>query len=627
VPGARPADVEHVLREAAQHRLEAREGGRVGAHHDVEPALLGLDRRARERRVDEDGAGALGRRAHPRRGRRLARRAVDDHEAGALRGEQAVLAGDDRLDLRRARHAEEDDLRVLGERPRGGRLGGAGGEQVGHPLAVAVHREGERVALREQVLRHAVPHEAGRAHESDRCHACLRRRRRAPHRRPPGGTGGVPESRHDAGMRAPAPPLVLRQARVLDAATGALGAPSTLLLEAGRIARVAPAAADVPLPPGAAAIDCGGRTVLPGLIDLHVHVTATRMDLANQQRMPNAFVLLRALPILSGMLDRGFTTVRDAAGADRALADAIEQGLCEGPRLFVAGHALSQTGGHGDMRSPTDFLDAPEPCACSFRIGQLSRVVDGVDAVRKAVREELQMGAHQIKVMASGGVASPADPIDALGYSRDELRAIVEEARARHTYVMAHAYTPEAIVRAVECGIRTIEHGNLVDARAADAMAAHGAFAVPTLVTYRALVEQGPALGLPPESQAKAAGVFERGLASLATLRAAGVPIGFGTDLLGATHGRQSEEFAIRGAVLPPLEVLRSATVVAAEVLGRTGELGVVAEGARADLLVVDGDPSRSADVLARPAETLRLVVQAGAVVRRNGLDGAGAAG
>jgi imidazolonepropionase-like amidohydrolase len=384
--------------------------------------------------------------------------------------------------------------------------------------------------------------------------------------------------------------------------------------------RIVPVAARTASLPGTETIDCAGRTALPGLIDLHVHVTATRMDLANQQRMPNAFVLLRSLPILSGMLDRGFTTVRDAAGADRALADAIEQGpggraapLCRRPR------ALPDRRSRRHARADR-LHGVAEPAPVRSRIGQLSRVVDGVDAVRKAVREELQMGAHQIKVMASGGVASPADPIDALGYSRDELRAIVEEAEARHTYVMAHAYTPEAIVRAVECGIRTIEHGNLIDARAAEAMAAHGAFAVPTLVTYRALIEQGPELGLPPESQAKAAGVFERGLASLEILARAGVKIGFGTDLLGATHPRQSEEFLLRGRVQRPLEILRSATTVAAEVLGRTGELGIVAEGATADLLVVDGDPSRSADVLARPAETLRLVMKAGAIVRRSGL-------
>ena len=321
------------------------------------------------------------------------------------------------------------------------------------------------------------------------------------------------------------------------------------------------------------------------------------------------------------MLKRGFTSVRDAGGAEPALADAIERGLAPGPRLFVSGRSLSQTGGHGDFRPRSDYLEgAGEACACAFRIGSLARVVDGVDAVRKAVREELQMGANQIKIMASGGVASPTDPIDALGYSEDEIRAIVAEARARHTYVMAHAYTSEAIVRAVRCGVRTIEHGNLIDDAAAAVMAEHGAYAVPTLVTYRALIEQGPALGLPPESVAKAQGVFEQGLNALAILQKAGVKIGFGTDLLGDTHDRQSEEFAIRGQVQTRQQVLASATTVAAEVLGRSGTLGVVAEGAMADLLVVDGNPLETLQVLADPKRHLRLVVKGGAIVHRDGL-------
>ena len=236
------------------------------------------------------------------------------------------------------------------------------------------------------------------------------------------------------------------------------------------------------------------------------------------------------------------------------------------------------------------------------------------------MREELQMGANQIKIMASGGVASPTDPIDALGYSEDEIRAVVAEARARHTYVMAHAYTPEAIVRAVRCGVRTIEHGNLIDTAAAEVMAEFGAYAVPTLVTYRALVEQGPALGLPMPSLAKAQGVFQRGLEALAILHKAGVKIGFGTDLLGDTHDRQSEEFAIRGQVQTPQQVLTSATTVAAEVLGHAGSLGVVAEGALADMLVVDGNPLESLQVLAQPQVHLRLVVKEGTIVHRNGL-------
>ena len=414
--------------------------------------------------------------------------------------------------------------------------------------------------------------------------------------------------------------LILRNAAVLDVDRGTRQGGLDVHVNGGRIHRIV-ATSPSPLQTDGQVIDLAGRTLMPGLIDLHVHVTAIRMDLGQQARMPNVFVLLRTLPVLQGMLKRGFTSVRDAGGAEPALADAIERGLAPGPRLFVSGRSLSQTGGHGDFRPRSDYLEgAGEACACAFRIGSLARVVDGVDAVRKAVREELQMGANQIKIMASGGVASPTDPIDALGYSEDEIRAIVAEARARHTYVMAHAYTSEAIVRAVRCGVRTIEHGNLIDDAAAAVMAEHGAHAVPTLVTYRALIEQGPALGLPPESVAKAQGVFEQGLNALAILQKAGVKIGFGTDLLGDTHDRQSEEFAIRGQVQTPQQVLASATTVAAEVLGRSGTLGVVAEGAMADLLVVDGNPLETLQVLADPKRHLRLVVKGGAIVHRDGL-------
>jgi imidazolonepropionase-like amidohydrolase len=417
-----------------------------------------------------------------------------------------------------------------------------------------------------------------------------------------------------------APDLLLQHARVLDVDRATLSSPCEVWVADGRIRAIGAPGQVLPAPADVPRLDLAGRTLMPGLIDLHVHVTAVRMDLGAQVRMPNVFVMLKALPILQGMLERGFTSVRDAGGAEPALADAIDDGLTTGPRLFVSGRALSQTGGHGDFRPRSDHLPLLDACACGFRIGSIARVVDGVDAVRKAVREELQMGASQIKIMASGGVASPADPIDALGYSEDEIRAIVAEAAARHTYVMAHAYTPEAIIRAVRCGVRTIEHGNLVDAEAARVMAEHGAIAVPTLVTYRALVEQGPALGLPPASLAKAGGVFDRGIESLRILREAGVKIGFGTDLLGDAHARQNEEFSIRAQVLSPQQVLAGATTIAAEVVQKAGELGVVAEGAIADLLVLDGNPLEDIGVMARPHETLRVVIKAGAIAHCNGV-------
>ena len=358
-------------------------------------------------------------------------------------------------------------------------------------------------------------------------------------------------------------------------------------------------------------IDLRGKTLMPGLIDLHVHAVAVELDLSQQARMANVLVTLRSTMLLRGMLKRGFTTVRDAGGAGYALKQAIDTGLTDGPRLFVSGRALSQTGGHGDGRARSDYLADP-PCSCCVRVGAIARVVDGVDAVRKAVREELQMGADQIKIMASGGVASPTDPIGAYGYSEDEIRAIVAEAKARHTYVLAHAYTAEAIERAVRCGVRTIEHGNLIDPPTARLMAEQGAYVVPTLVTYEALANEGAKYGLPAASVAKIADVRDAGLRSLAIYREAGVKIGFGTDLLGPSQRLQSDEFRIRAELLGPQAVIASATVVGAEVLGMEGKLGRIAPEAFADLLVVDGNPLRDVTCLLGQGEHIPLVMKAG---------------
>ena len=360
--------------------------------------------------------------------------------------------------------------------------------------------------------------------------------------------------------------------------------------------------------------DLKGKTLMPGLIDLHVHAVAVELNLAQQMHMPNVLVTLRSTLLLRGMLRRGFTTVRDAGGAGYALKQAIDTGLTDGPRLFVSGRALSQTGGHGDMRARSDYLVNDPPCPCCVRVGALARVADGVDGVRKAAREELQMGADQIKIMASGGVASPTDPVGALGYSEDEIRAIVAEARARQTYVLAHAYTAEAIARAVRCGVRTIEHGNLVDLPTARLMTEEGAYAVPTLVTYEALANEGAQYGLPPESVAKIADVRDAGLRSLAIYRQAGVKMGFGTDLLGPSQRLQSEEFRIRAEILGPREVIASATVIGAEVLGMEGKLGRIVPGAWADLLVVEGDPLRDVACLLGQGERIPLVMKAGKI-------------
>ena len=242
----------------------------------------------------------------------------------------------------------------------------------------------------------------------------------------------------------------------------------------------------------------------------------------------------------------------------------------------------------------------------------MSRIADGVAECRRAARDELRIGATQIKIVASGGVASPYDPIWNLQYSEEEVRAIVEEARAWHTYVMAHAYSPEAIRRSIDFGVRSIEHANLIDRATAEHVAGADAFVVPTLVTYDALHRFGTELGFPEISMGKLGEVREAGLGSLEILQRAGVKIGFGTDLLGPMHQHQSHEFVIRAEAMSAFEIIRSATIVNAELLNRAGELGVIAPGARADLIAVDGDPLADISLLDGQGEHLSHIMKDG---------------
>jgi imidazolonepropionase-like amidohydrolase len=407
------------------------------------------------------------------------------------------------------------------------------------------------------------------------------------------------------------PRLILRNGQLLDLAKGEQVGGMEVVIEAERIVAVRPQGSVAE--PGAQVLDLAGRTLMPGLIDCHVHVLASNANLGMNALQPNAIIMYRALPILEAMLNRGFTTVRDAGGADWALARSIALGLVPGPRIFASGKALSQTGGHGDMRARGDLL-LSEPCSCCFRAGAIARVVDGVDNVRLAVREELQQGANQIKIMASGGVSSPTDPIANTQYSEAEIRAIVDEAEAANTYVMAHAYTARAIRRAIECGVRTIEHGNLVDADTAKLMAEKGAFAVPTQVTYEMLAKHGAAAGLPAESVAKIEDVRLAGRNALKLFAEAGVEMGYGSDLLGDMHQYQAFELQIRAEVLGNLAALRSATTVAAKILQREGELGCIATGAIADLLVVDGNPLEDIECLVGQGEKLAVIIQGGSI-------------
>jgi imidazolonepropionase-like amidohydrolase len=312
---------------------------------------------------------------------------------------------------------------------------------------------------------------------------------------------------------------------------------------------------------------------------------------------------------MRAMLERGFTTVRDTGGGDWGIREGVAQGHLPGPRLFVAGRAIGQTSGHSDARRRT--AAGPECHTCNAMLFTLA-IADGVDEVRRAVREQLRQGVDHIKVMASGGVASPYDPLDALQYTRDEIRAAVEEAGTFKRYVCAHAYPADAVARAVDCGVRVIEHGNLIDAPTARLMAERGAFLVPTLVAYDAIDRHGARFGMGAESLEKNKLVLEAGLRSLELARAAGVRMAYGSDLLGQLQPDQCREFLLRAEALSPREILHSATVVGAELLGRAGELGVIAPGALADLLVVDGDPLRDLKLFQDQGAHLAVIMQGG---------------
>ena len=403
---------------------------------------------------------------------------------------------------------------------------------------------------------------------------------------------------------------LITHCRPFDSDSGRIGPLSTLVVEGERIVELVDEPRDTA--PGDRVVDAGGRVATPGLIDAHVHVMAVSHDLWRLAAQPPSLITAQSAAVLAGMLDRGFTTVRDAAGADFGLQEAVRRGLFAGPRLYIAAQPLTQTGGHADIR-PQGTKELV--CTCAG-LGIVGAIADGDAEVRRAVREQIRNGANQIKIMAGGGVASPTDPIDGTQYSLAELAAICEEAEAANTYVMAHAYSPRSISRAVRSGVRSIEHGNLLDEDSARAMKEEGAFLVPTLVTYAALGDEGARLGWSESMLAKLERVRHRGVEAIALARAEGVPVVFGTDLLGHMHGRQNEEFALRLPVQSPAEILQGATAVAARLLHAEGQVGTLAAGALADVLVVEGDPTQSVAMWADPAAGIRLLMQGGRVVR-----------
>lgn len=400
--------------------------------------------------------------------------------------------------------------------------------------------------------------------------------------------------------------IILKGARLLDPRQDRLGPQTDILIDGERVAEVG---AHIGSAPDAQIVDVNGLTVMPGLIDAHVHIFMNEANIAALSNVPQTYATAKSTFMLREMLHRGWTTVRDVAGGDFGMREAVEAGYIEAPRLFIGGKAISQTGGHGDFRRRTE-----DECACCGALPLFSTLADGVPEVIKATREQLRLGADHIKIMLSGGVASPHDPLDSIQYRVDEIAACVEEAERWGSYVCAHAYSDEAIRRGILNGIRTIEHGNFVGAQTADMMAERGAFVVPTLIVHEANTRLGAASGKSPAAMQKNERVRQGGLQALEVYRRAGVQIGFGTDLSMHTQYFQNEGLVFHAQVLSNADVLRSATIVNARILRQEGRLGELVPGASADLLVVRGDPYQDLRVLA-DSQAMLAVMKAGKFV------------
>lgn len=364
-------------------------------------------------------------------------------------------------------------------------------------------------------------------------------------------------------------------------------------------------------------IDAGGRTLIPGLIDAHIHAYANDVNVNVISNSPPTLYAHHARIVLGNMLDRGFTTVRDTGGADYGLHLAIAQGYFPSPRLFYCGKGISMTGGHGDFRHPHHHHPKEDCSLCGCNsISHLMTVVDGVPSVLRAVRENLRRGASFIKLMGSGGVSSTGDSISGIQFSDEEVSAIVSEVERHEVYCTAHIHPDRALRRAIELGVHCIEHGTLVEPETAQLATESGTNVVPTLAIIAGLAEHGEELGYPKESLEKLDAVKDDALQRLEFYKRAGTTIGFGTDLIGKLERLQCTEFALRSNVYSALEILQQATSVNADIIGQRGELGVIKQGAYADMLLVDGNPLDDISVLENDGGNLPLIVKNGEIYK-----------
>lgn len=403
-------------------------------------------------------------------------------------------------------------------------------------------------------------------------------------------------------------------ANVVDVAAGRILENWTVTTRQGRIQSVSPSSL-APLRTGQIVIHCEGRYLCPGLFDAHVHLCAVPgySDLSKAFGNPNDVHLLRQPYTATQMLHRGFTSIRDCGGAQFALKEAIEDGVFPGPRVFISGHALSQFGGHGDLRGSHEATGC---CVDTHSNNQLGRLCNGVPECMAAVREEVRRGADFIKIMGSGGVASPTDKLEHLQFTSGEIQAMVECAKNAGTFVTAHAYTVKSIRHCIDNGVKGIEHGNFVDPPTAKVMAERGVYLTPTLIAYAQMASERWNGYLPPESQAKNSQVLKSGLEALKIASDAGVTMCYGSDLLGPLGSAQTHEFALRSQVLEPLQVLRSATINPAKMMGREDSIGQIKEGFQADVLVLSDNPFEDVTIFDRPEQHVLAVMKNGRVYK-----------
>ena len=404
--------------------------------------------------------------------------------------------------------------------------------------------------------------------------------------------------------------LVIRDVSVLDCTGREPSGRHDVVIRGGRIDVIEPAGrarhADL------ASVDGSGCTLLPGLTDAHVHfaIIGPHGDHGDEPLINH---VLRVATFVEGALDEGFTTVRDAGGLEPAWAKAVESGLIRGPRILPSGSYLSQTGGHGDARLAHQAVHGHGPSIP----GLIARaeIVDGADAVRRAAREQLRRGATQIKIFASGGVVSPTDPFDSVQFSREEIAAAVDVARGWHTYVLAHCHTSATIDVAVEAGVRSIEHGSLLEPETAARMAEHDVFMVPTLQTVVMIRDDPDRFGLTPEKAEAIRAVADRCFESIRVADAAGVAIGSGSDVVGPWQGRRGEEIILKAPILGVHRAIISATRTNAELFNLADRIGTVEVGKDADLILMQGEPLDEVELFADPAN-VRVVLQGGAVAK-----------